>query len=156
MSPTRKRLAHGVSSAVTDHPIVFLTVCTQRRIPWLADDVLHQTIRSVWEKAKAWLVGRYTIMPNHVHLFAGWNDSSIELDAWVQYWKSQLTKSLNAHGIRSNNHRWQSDHWDTRLRSSGAYAEKWDYVRNNPVRRGLVGDPEDWPYQGVIFDLRWD
>jgi hypothetical protein len=27
---------------------------------------------------------------------------------------------------------------------------KWLYVRNNPVRHGLVEHPDDWPFQGVM------
>lgn len=34
---------------------------------------------------------------------------------------------------------WQQDYWDRQLRSGESYAEKWNYVRNNPVRHGLVG-----------------
>ena len=38
---------------------------------------------------------------------------------------------------------WQSDHWDTRLRSGESYDAKWEYVRNNPVRAGLVKTAEE-------------
>jgi hypothetical protein len=73
------------------------------------------------------------------------------LDNWVRFWKSQFTKK---HGDKQ--HRWQPHHWDTRLRRVDSYAQKWDYVRNNPVRKGLVRGPDDWPYQGEIHALRWD
>jgi hypothetical protein len=36
------------------------------------------------------------------------------------------------------------------LRSSASRAEKWNYIRDNPVRAGLVARPEDWPYTGWI------
>ncbi len=32
---------------------------------------------------------------------------------------------------------------------------KWEYIRHNPVRAGLVNDPDDWPYQGEMHVLRW-
>ncbi len=32
---------------------------------------------------------------------------------------------------------------------------KWEYVRNNPFRKGLVANADDWPYQGVLNDLEW-
>lgn len=51
--------------------------------------------------------------------------------------------------------KWQSDCWDTQVRSGTHYAEKWEYVRNNPMRAGLVNTPEDWPWQGEINVLRW-
>jgi len=70
------------------------------------------------------------------------------LEVWIRYWK-------RAHSIIAGNptQRWQSGHWDTRLRPGEGYAQKWEYVRNNPVRRGLVHHPDDWPYQGEIFPL---
>jgi hypothetical protein len=39
------------------------------------------------------------------------------------------------------------------LRSSESYSEKWDYVVENPVRAGLVGRADDWPYAGEIETL---
>jgi hypothetical protein len=56
----------------------------------------------------------------------------------------------------SSEFRWQTDHWDTRVRTAEIYEEKWLYFLNNPVRKGLVNKPEDWPYQGEIFELRWN
>jgi spore coat protein A len=36
------------------------------------------------------------------------------------------------------------------LRNDESYAQKGNYVRENPVRAGLVKSVEDWPYQGEI------
>jgi hypothetical protein len=30
-----------------------------------------------------------------------------------------------------------------------------EYVRANPVRAGLVTQPEEWLYQGVLNELIW-
>jgi REP element-mobilizing transposase RayT len=89
-------------------------------------------------------------MPDHIHLFASPRDETVSLESWVRYWKSQFSKRH-----KNPNHRWQVGYWDTTLRSNESYDEKWDYVRNNPVRHGLVSRPEDWPYQGEIFVLEW-
>jgi hypothetical protein len=40
--------------------------------------------------------------------------------------------------------------FDHLLRSDESYAEKWNYVRENPVRAGLAQSGEDWPYAGEI------
>jgi len=45
---------------------------------------------------------------------------------------------------------WQPGFFDHVLRSDESYAEKWNYVRDNPVRAGLVKAADDWPYQGEI------
>ena len=49
----------------------------------------------------------------------------------------------------------QRECWDTQLRRWESYAQKWEYVRNNPVRKGFVTIAEDWPYQGEMNVLEW-
>jgi REP element-mobilizing transposase RayT len=131
--------------------IVFLTVCTKDRASWLNQIEVHSLLDAIWRQADAWLVGRFVIMPDHIHLFVAPSMTEIPLDNWVRYWKSQFTKKH-----RNDQHRWQSHHWDRRLRRVDSYAQKWDYVRHNPVRKGLVREPDEWPYQGEIHALRWD
>ena len=48
---------------------------------------------------------------------------------------------------------WQEEFFDHVLRSDETYSQKWDYVRENPVRAGLVARVEDWPWQGEIDSL---
>ncbi len=149
-APKRSRPTHGVKIIDSNSTIIYLTVCTKNRVPWLASEITHDLIRRVWHDAQAWLVGRYVLMPDHLHLFAGWTGSDITLDAWVRYWKSQFTKAGG-----QPQRRWQTDHWDTRMRTARQFEEKWEYVRNNPVRHGLVKRPDEWPFQGQIFDWQW-
>ncbi len=137
-------------------------MCTEDRIPWLAHVPVHSLLREVWSASDAWLIGHYVIMPDHLHLFAAPNpiwegETSAEprveppsFDNWVRYWKSQFTKH---HG--NIVHQWQTDHWDRRLRREESYADKSEYVRNNPVRHGLVSDSALWPYRGQLHDLKW-
>ena len=40
---------------------------------------------------------------------------------------------------------------DDLLRSAESYGQKWNYVRENPIRAGLVKKAEDWPYAGEII-----
>ena len=44
---------------------------------------------------------------------------------------------------------------DHLLRSGESYSEKWSYVRENPIRAGLVSKTEDWPFMGEIFALEY-
>jgi hypothetical protein len=45
---------------------------------------------------------------------------------------------------------WQKSFFDHVLRSDESAAEKWEYVRQNPVRAGLVASADEWPYAGEI------
>jgi REP element-mobilizing transposase RayT len=149
--PRRKHPAHGVLYVDGQPTIVFDTVCTKNRAPWLADEVVHQLLCQVWQEATAWLMGRYVIMPDHIHFFAAATDSPVPYVNWVKYRKSQFTKR---HKIAQ--HQWLADHWDVRMRNASRYEEKWLYVEQNPVRHGLVARPEDWPYRGEIYEFGWE
>jgi hypothetical protein len=39
---------------------------------------------------------------------------------------------------------WQEESFDHVLRSNESFAEKLEYIRQNPVRRGLVQKSEDY------------
>lgn len=130
--------------------IVFLTVCAKDRERWLAQRTVHEALREIWSKTDAWLVGKYLLMPDHVHLFCAPPDCSFTLAHWVSRWKRKFScfHLANCGG-------WQRHCWDTRLRRSENYAEKWPYVSENPIRAGLVDRAEDWPHQGEMNVLQW-
>ena len=141
----RKKPVHGVEILPNTQTIVFVTICTKHRNPWLATPENHLGLRAAWSDAQAWLVGRYVLMPDHLHVFVAPGRLEFSLENWITYWKRQFTKQRGVTGQH-----WQPNHWDTRLRSGESYDEKWSYVRENPVRAGLVATANDWPYQGEM------
>jgi len=149
---TRRKPAQGVLVVPGQSTIVFVTVCTRNRKPWLANPAIHAGLVRIWqEEATAWLVGRYVIMPDHIHLFAAPGLDAPDLERWTKFWKSRLTRQQ-----KLPPHSWQDGgQWCTRMRNSKMYEEKWEYVRNNPVRHGLVRDPEASAYAGELFELMW-
>ena len=149
----RKRPTHLSLSSTSNRPIiVFVTVVTKDRQPYLASDRAHDLLRQTWSNATFWQVGRYVIMHDHVHFFCAPVDPECALEKWMQYWKSKITK---AWPIATQKPVFQRDHWDRELRSTESYDEKWDYVRQNPIRAGLVDSADAWPHQGVLYELRW-
>src|SRR5947199_6954208 len=53
--------------------IIYLTVCVQQKKPLLANRTAARLIVEAWGAATFWCVGRYVIMPDHIHLFCGPN-----------------------------------------------------------------------------------
>jgi len=154
--PRRKRPACGVFDSLALPTIVFVTICTKNRRPILANDEMHLRIRAAWMHAGAWLVGRYVIMPDHIHLFASPSGrEGVSFDAWMKYWKSQVTRVVHVVKKTTERNFLQPGHWDRRLRSGESYDGKWRYVAQNPVRHGLVTPESDWPFQGELNVLRW-
>ena len=99
------------------------------------------------------VVGRYVILPDHLHLFVRLPDE-FKLGDWIGTLKRILARNVEA--TRSSDPIWQRGFFDHVLRSSESYAEKWNYVRENPVRAGLVKSADDWPYSGEIVDIYYD
>ena len=106
-----------------------------------------------WRRADEWLVGRYVLMPDHLHLFCEpASFDAIELRKWVYKWRGSISREWP---IPEDKPVWQKDFFDRQLRTGESYSEKWDYVRDNPVRAGLVSRAEDWLFQGELNGLEW-
>lgn len=133
--------------------VIFLTVCSKDRQPRFANPTAHRALRDAWVAAADWRVGRYVILPDHIHLFcAPAVEAPLPLQNWVELWKRFASRLL---GFGRREPLWQRHFWDTQLRRGDSYASKWEYVRQNPVRHGLVAAVEDWPYQGELAVLPW-
>ena len=97
----------------------------------------------------------WVVMPNHVHVlfepYEGW-----PLAAIVGSWKSYTGRRLAAHmptAVQSNGTRrvWQREYWDRYIRDERHYLAAEAYVRNNPVKAGLVARAEEWPWSSAAL-----
>ena len=133
--------------------VLFVTVNAHRRQAVFANGEAVSCILSSWRRARNWLVGRYVIMPDHVHFFCAPGSSPVpDFHRWMAYWKSLVARTFPCvHDLPL----WQRECWDVQMRTVEDYREKWTYVRNNPVRKGFVVDADEWPYQGVENVLTW-
>ena len=146
----RRAPEHGVHEDGNQSTIVFLTVCSKGRQRWIAQRPVQDTLVECWRTSDAWLVGDFLLMPDHLHLFCAPRDRQYSLEEWVRWWKRRFSgRHLSCSGP------WQRDFWDTRLRRPEHYERKWWYVRENPVRAGLIESADDWPFQGRLHELRW-
>jgi REP element-mobilizing transposase RayT len=131
------------------NPLFFVTSCTYERRKLLTSDAVHAAFVAFASQANSRqniAVGRYVIMPDHVHLFVRGSDD-FQLGPWVGMLKQALAKQIAPAGTLPI---WQRGFFDHLLRTDESYAQKWNYVRENPVRAGLVMNAEDWPYSGEI------
>jgi len=147
------RLDRLFSSA---RPFYFVTFNTSERLAMLAKQEVHDTFRAFSVQAHERYniaVGRYVLMPDHVHLFVAFPIEGLTLSQWVQALRSVVGKTLLSIGFPKPH--WQEGFFDHLLRSAESYSEKWEYVRMNPVRAGLCAEPEEWSFQGEIVSIRF-
>lgn len=88
--PQRRNPAPGVHIDLGRSNFVLLTVSTEKRNPWLANETAHRLLRVTWSEAKAWLVGDYLLMPDHLHCFCAPHDFRFTIETWISYWKREF------------------------------------------------------------------
>jgi REP element-mobilizing transposase RayT len=82
-------------------------------------------------------------MPDHLHLLAGGLTSGADLSQFTK-----LAKQLSAYHLK---HRygldlWAKGYYDRIVREDEYLARYVEYIRENPVRAGLVSDATDYPF----------
>ena len=102
---------------------------------------------------KGWQILTLAIQPDHIHLFCAPAVIPAEpLEQWVRFWKNLASRTWP----RPNEQPvWQRDFWDTQLRRTENYEEKWNYILENPVRAELVKNSQEWPFHGELNILEW-
>ncbi|MFN2509545.1 MAG: transposase, partial [Chthoniobacterales bacterium] len=113
--PERLRRLDRVFSSV--RPFYFVTFNTYKKQPILAREEIHDVFRgfSVRAQEDNVAVGRYVIMPDHVHLFVALPPTEITLSNWIQMLKTVLGKQLLRLGLQKPH--WQEGFFDHLLRS---------------------------------------
>jgi len=74
------------------------------------------------------------VMLDHIHLLIAPLDRELSVTAFLKWLKRWFNESYDARG----EWRWQPGGFDRLLRTSESIHEKWNYIRENPVRAGLV------------------
>jgi len=148
--PKRQRRLGQVSASV---PAYFLTLCTESRKRVLCNIAVMKRAESfVAESMTRYRVhvDCFVLMPDHVHLIITMaKDSETTLGEWVKAFKRI---------VGNREIKWQAGFFDHVLRNDESRSEKWEYIRMNPVRAGLVDEPEKWafakqfnPFDGTEF-----
>ena len=90
-----------------------------------------------YHEHQRWHATIFLLMPDHLHAILSF-PSQESMSRVIGQWKRYQTKEL---GIA-----WQDNFFDHRLRNDAEANLKYDYIRRNPVAKGLCQHPEDWPW----------
>jgi REP element-mobilizing transposase RayT len=141
--PRRRSLPHDVPHWVDPSwELYFITVnCGDRdRNHLCVAGVAAELFSSIrfQNEARLWHCRLCLLMPDHLHALISFVNRDKPLAQTVADWKRWTSRKM---GVQ-----WQSDHFEHRIRSDHEEVSKAQYILQNPVRRGLVRHPEDWPY----------
>ena len=91
----------------------------------------------------------YVIMPDHLHWLFELGEG-YSLSQLIKRLKGSSARRINA--VRMSTGRlWQPGFHDHAIRNSQAIAPTANYLLNNPVRAGLVTNPEDYPFKYSVW-----
>ena len=121
----------------------FLTFSCYRREPnFHTPQSRNRCQRSLEETRKHYKfnVLGYVVMPEHIHLLVTEPERE-SLATAMQAFKQSVSRHL-----ASGDAFWQTRYYDFNLRTERKRIEKLRYIHRNPVKRGLVESPEQWPW----------
>ncbi len=122
----------------------FITFSCYHRLPYLADPTSKTLTEQILERTRARHQARiyaYVLMPEHLHLLIN-EPPAILLDQFLKSFKQETSRRLK--GTRKQF--WQTRYYDKNIRGPEALSEVIQYIHQNPVARGLVSNPEAYPW----------
>jgi len=139
----RRRLPHYQR----DNCPLFVTFRAQKAIELSPEARTLALQHCLHDHGKTIQIHAAVIMPDHVHLlFTALHDG----DGWT-FALPEILRAIKGASARSINKLsgrtgpvWQDESFDHVLRGDESLRETIDYIRQNPVRSGLVEKPEDY------------
>jgi putative transposase len=114
-----------------------------------ARDVFERTL----ERVRRWYglqIFGYVVMPEHIHLLVSEPERGT-LSLALQMLKQVSSRKLQE--FAGSQAFWQKRYYDFNVSTSRKRTEKLRYIHRNPVKRGLVENPEDWDWSSYRHHL---
>ena len=120
----------------------FITFSCYRRQPHLGTPAARDRFEQSLETMRLrydFVIAGYVVMPEHVHLLV--SEPKLALLA-----KALQALKLSVAVQRRERPFWQARHYDFNVYTPDKSSEKIQYMHRNPVKRGLVAGPAEWPW----------
>jgi REP element-mobilizing transposase RayT len=129
-----------------DRPI-HVTVCTDNKENIFDSEINAKIVIDELLKAAKDVRFRilcYCLMPDHLHLIVSPGESALTLSKFLNIFKGRTTAAFREkEGLKKI---WQRSAFDHIIRTEENLKGGIEYIRNNPVRKGIVGNADDYPY----------
>jgi len=136
------------------------TSCYQRR-PLLATSARRDLFLRILEETRrryGFAVVGYVVMPEHVHLLISEPETgtpSTVMQVVKQRFARELLRGIResfaARKLFEEAHVWQRRYYDFVVWNPQKRTEKLRYMHRNPVKRGLVLEPDQWKWSSYRF-----
>jgi putative transposase len=135
----------------------FLTCSCYHRQPWLTESRRRDLFLQILEEARQrylFVVVGYVVMPDHIHLLISEPEHgtpSTVMQVLIQRFAHRVLRRRRRNAAQAEfwpeqPHVWQRRFYDFNVWSERKRVEKLRYMHRNPVKRGLVAEPEQWEW----------
>ncbi len=127
----------------------FITFSCYRRQPLLSSPQAKDMLEQILEHTRAQqglLIAAYVLMPEHVHLLTD-EPRIATIATFLQILKQRSSRVLK---VPETEQFWQRRYYDRNVSTHTEALEKVEYIHRNPVKRGLVSAPEDYPWSSFL------
>lgn len=147
----------------------FLSFSCHQRQPLLTArhcDLFLEILERVRRRYRFAVLG-YVVMPEHVHLLVS-EPQRQTLSTVIQALKVGFIRTMPGSTVPTSRkvgekwgtplssfsrHFWQARFYDFNVWTEKKRIEKLRYIHRNPVKRGLVASPEQWPWSSYRYYL---
>jgi putative transposase len=105
-----------------------------------------------YREKKKYLLHEFVLMPNHFHLLI---TPTLSLERSLQLIKGGFSYRAKKE-LGFGGEIWEKSFYDRRVRDVEDYFAYRDYIRQNPVKRGLVAIAEEYPYSSARSEFVMD
>jgi putative transposase len=120
----------------------FITISCYRHSHILETPSACNTLQKILEETRrrySLQIHGYVFMSNHIHLLIA-EPKSTKLATGIQILKKRFSRT------RTEEFVWEPRYHDFNVFTEAKRIEKLRYMHRNPVKAGLVENPEDWPW----------
>jgi putative transposase len=129
----------------------FVTICSNEKIKIFTNERLNfEIIRCLkYEKERTGMkVFVYCLMPDHLHMLISPLESALNISKFIGGFKSKTTRIGWEYGIRRK--MWQGRFHDHIVRPNETLNDISEYILNNPVRKRIVKNWDEYKFCGLL------
>lgn len=137
----RRWLRHATPWGV-EYPEFFITICCRpkglNQLCHTKSGLATLKIAKEFHQKRKWSLSILLLMPDHLHAIVQIPERK-RFSLVIGQFKQRVACKTSV--------KWQRGVFEHRIRHSGSWAEKFAYIKENPVAAGYAPNPEVWPWK---------
>ncbi len=134
--------------------VVFITICSYQKSTPFAHPERNQAIIDCLQLEQIrnhCRIFTYCLMPDHLHYLVSPEEDGNSVLKFTDQFKGKTTNLSWKYGWRGK--LWQPRSYDHIVRTEEDLRAIAQYILNNPVRKELVSNADEWPWLGHFYPL---